>query len=415
MNFDEFAAQFGAKSDFVRSIRADERTAFKRAATRLHKEGFDWYIADDDLCFGVKPTDSLRASPRGGRLWKSFKMTINLSSKQFKAMTPALLARLKSSGGIEEMRGSRLRFSIAQFDELVSDAGFLNEFADLCDVSEPRGLWPDQRRELPKDQSEVTSIQQVFGRTNERLAVVQRLTWNRKNRKALKEGFTWHWPRPSVEPDLVVLHFKGDDRREIWVGRYRGTKPARDLDKRFELHVDEFRLVGVHFPHNVHETDLYGGEAGGGSRIYVSNKRFDEEDDERIPPDTVKKVLAQVRQNQGKFKALLKKVWGARCAVSGCREESVLEGAHILPYAVGRDYSKSNGLLLRVDIHALYDAQLLSVDGEGRVHIARTVKDATYSSLVGKRLTMPRAKWPSNLAEMLAERHAEYLEVRELT
>jgi hypothetical protein len=410
MNFDEFAAQFGAKGEFVRSIGAEERTAFKRAATRLHKEGFDWYIADDDLCFGVKPTDSLRASPRGGRLWKSCKMTINLSSKQFKAMTPALLARLKSSGGIEEMRGSRLRFSIAQFDELVSDANFLKEFADLCGVSEPRGLWPDQRRELAKDQSEVTSIQQVFGRTHERLAVVQRLAWNRKNRKALEEGFTWHWPRLSTEPDLVVLHFEGEERREVWVGRYRGTKPARDGDKRFELHVDEFRLVGVHHPHDVDETDLYGGEAGGGSRIYVWNTRFEEKDDDRVPRDTVKKVLAQVRQNQGRFKTLLKKVWGAKCAVTGCREESVLEGAHIIPYAVGRDYAKSNGLLLRADIHALFDARLLSVDADGRVHVAKSVKDTGYSSLQGKRLTLPKAKWPAKLADTLAERHADYIE-----
>jgi hypothetical protein len=45
---------------------AHERAAFQHAAMRLHDKGFDWYIADDDLCFGVKPPDSPRASPEAG-------------------------------------------------------------------------------------------------------------------------------------------------------------------------------------------------------------------------------------------------------------------------------------------------------------------------------------------------------------
>jgi putative restriction endonuclease len=145
----------------------------------------------------------------------------------------------------------------------------------------------------------------------------------------------------------------------------------------------------------------------GNTVILFSDKEWTFQEDEDI---TVKKVLAQFRQNQGRFKALLKKVWSARCAVSGCREESVLEGAHIIPYAAGRDYSKSNGLLLRADIHALFDARLLSVDADGRVHVAASVKDTSYSSLQGKKLTLPKAKWPPKLADTFAERHAEYLE-----
>jgi hypothetical protein len=53
VNFDEFAGKFGSKSDFVRSIPAHERAAFQHAAMRLHDKGFDWSIADDDLCDGV--------------------------------------------------------------------------------------------------------------------------------------------------------------------------------------------------------------------------------------------------------------------------------------------------------------------------------------------------------------------------
>lgn len=416
MNFDDFAALFGTKSDFIKSIPKNEKPAFKRAAMKMHKAGFDWYVADGDPCFGVKPVDNSRASLRSGRVWDSFKVTINFGRKQFAVMSPELEAHLKSSGGTEDKGGTRIRFSIPQFDALVSDEAFLDQLAELYGVAETTGLWPDERRGVPEGQHEVTSIQEVFRGTKAKLAVVQRLDWNRKNRKALEEGFTWHWPRLGLTPDLVVLHFKDGERREIWAGRYKETKPARDGDKRFELHVDKFKFVGVHFPADVDETDLYGGEAGGGSRIYVHNEKFDEDedDDDPIPPDVEKKAWVQIRQHQAKFKEALIKDWGARCAISECKVRSVLEGAHINPYSVLRDYSKWNGLLLRADIHKLFDAYLLSLDADGFVHVHSDVKDTLYTTLNGKRVTFPKKKWLPKLTDTLAERHEEYLERRGL-
>lgn len=417
MNFDDFAALFGTKTDFIKSVPKNEQAAFKRAAMKVHKAGFDWYIADGDPCFGVKPVDNSRASPRAGRVWDSFKVTINFGRKQVAVMPPALKAHMKSSGGTEDKGRTRFRFTIPQFDALVSDEAFLDQLAELCGVTETTGLWPDQRREVPEGQHEVTSIQEVFRGTKAKLAVVQRLDRNRKNRKALREGFTWHWPRLGLTPDLVVLHFKEGERREIWAGRYKETKPARDGDKRFELHVDKFKLVGVHFPADVDETDLYGGEAGGGSRIYVHNEKFDDdkEDDDPIPPDVEKKAWVQIRQHQNKFKEILMKEWGARCSISGCQVKAVLEGAHVIPYSVSRDYSKWNGLLLRADIHKLFDAYLLSVDADGAVHVHSDAKDTLYAALNGKRVTFPQKKWLSKLTNTLAERHDYYLERHGLT
>jgi hypothetical protein len=76
---------------------------------------------------------------------------------------------------------------------------------------------------------------------------------------------------------------------------------------------------------------------------------------------------------------------------------------------VGRDYSLSNGLLLRADIHALFDAYLLSIDKDGRVHVSDSIKDITYTSLQNQLLARPKDKWPPGLAETLDERHAKYL------
>ncbi|MEK8047236.1 HNH endonuclease [Ideonella margarita] len=410
MNFDEFAAQFGHKSDFVRNIPQGQRAAFQVAATRLHDAGFDWYVADGDLCFGVKPADTPQAWLRAGRFWSDYTLTINVSRTQRNPLPPEIVARLTGSGGVTDEGGTRVRFSIDEFEKLVGNDDFLDTLAEFCGVSEVEGLWPTPRQPLQGRLTEITSMQQVFAGTNAKLAVVQRLTLNPSNRRALKDGFTWHWPMPSVEPDLVVLHFKGKQRREVWVGNYHGTEPARDGDKLFELHVDRFRLVGVHFPDKVDDSALYGGEAGGGSRIYVKNERMNEADSPPIPPDEIKMALTQVRQGQQRFKQMLKELWGTKCAVSGCSEESVLEGAHITPYAIGGGYLYSNGLLLRADIHALYDAYLLSIDADGMVHVANSVQEKVYKDLAGQYLHLPRTHWPERLANALRERHTNFLE-----
>lgn len=68
-------------------------------------------------------------------------------------------------------------------------------------------------------------------------------------------------------------------------------------------------------------------------------------------------------------------------------EVSVLEAAHIIPYAekfADRD-KPENGLLLRSDLHKLFDAHLVSIDpASKKVVVAECVKSPDYLSLRGK-------------------------------
>jgi hypothetical protein len=54
----------------------------------------------------------------------------------------------------------------------------------------------------------------------------------------------------------------------------------------------------------------------------------------------------------------------SKCAISGCGFAEVLEAAHIHPYCVGGEGTNdpSNGLLLRADLHILFDLHYLSID-----------------------------------------------------
>lgn len=76
------------------------------------------------------------------------------------------------------------------------------------------------------------------------------------------------------------------------------------------------------------------------------------------------KVARQVRERPGQaqFRSQLKMAYGGRCCVTGCGVSASLEAAHIDPY-LGPDFDHpQNGLLLRRDLHALFDAGLLAVE-----------------------------------------------------
>lgn len=70
-----------------------------------------------------------------------------------------------------------------------------------------------------------------------------------------------------------------------------------------------------------------------------------------------------IRRGQAGFRNQLLEAYGC-CAMSGCTVASALEAAHIMPYQGPGTNHPSNGLLLRADLHTLFDLGLLSVDHE---------------------------------------------------
>ena len=65
--------------------------------------------------------------------------------------------------------------------------------------------------------------------------------------------------------------------------------------------------------------------------------------------------VVQPRLGQGAFRIAVTSAYGA-CAVSGEHSFPALEAAHVRPYADGGAHALPNGLLLRADVHRLYDA-----------------------------------------------------------
>jgi len=71
--------------------------------------------------------------------------------------------------------------------------------------------------------------------------------------------------------------------------------------------------------------------------------------------------VTQQRLGQGAFRALITNAYERRCAFTRERVLPTLEACHIRPAAQGGSHSLSNGLLLRADVHALFDAGYLGV------------------------------------------------------
>jgi hypothetical protein len=69
----------------------------------------------------------------------------------------------------------------------------------------------------------------------------------------------------------------------------------------------------------------------------------------------------------------------------------VLEAAHILPYQGPLTNHPQNGLLLRTDLHTLFDLGLLAVDTETMTIVtAEALDNSFYADLVGCPVYIPR-------------------------
>jgi hypothetical protein len=72
----------------------------------------------------------------------------------------------------------------------------------------------------------------------------------------------------------------------------------------------------------------------------------------------------KLRRGQQKFRKKLLERYNNTCVITGCKIIDILEAAHIKPYRGKKDNHPSNGLLLRADIHTLFDLNLLGIDPE---------------------------------------------------
>jgi len=106
-------------------------------------------------------------------------------------------------------------------------------------------------------------------------------------------------------------------------------------------------------------------------------------------------ALVRQRLGQGSFRVLITDTYERHCAVTGEKALPALEAAHIQPVTQEGKHRIDNGLLLRSDIHRLFDSGYVTITPDYKFRASRKLKDdfhngEEYFRLQGRNIWVPR-------------------------
>lgn len=151
----------------------------------------------------------------------------------------------------------------------------------------------------------------------------------------------------------------------IVTGKSYGLEPGSEGLRLFESAQRSFLLEPAY-------EDLFDGDHSMGSRFG-------------------KMQMRKPRLGQGGFRIMVMDEYSRRCAITGEKTLPVLEAAHIKPYSEDGPHQVSNGILMRSDLHTLFDNGYLTLSKDFHVEVSRRIREEfsngrEYYVLHGKRL-----------------------------
>lgn len=121
---------------------------------------------------------------------------------------------------------------------------------------------------------------------------------------------------------------------------------------------------------------------------YEPNSQAD--DQSSMPLKFAAKAI-RARRGEQRLRNLLRQSYGDRCGISGPCPRDLLEVAYIVPFPKGNVHSLANSLLLRSDLHTLWDLNLLGIDPDDlKVRVSDKLKGTTYQELDGRTIVAPQ-------------------------
>jgi putative restriction endonuclease len=100
------------------------------------------------------------------------------------------------------------------------------------------------------------------------------------------------------------------------------------------------------------------------------------------------------RLGQGSFRLIVTDVYQRRCAITHEKVLPALEAVHIKPYSAGGEHRIQNGILMRSDIHKLFDTGYVTVTPEHRFEVSKRIREefengGYYYTFHGERIYVP--------------------------
>lgn len=270
----------------------------------------------------------------------------------------------------------------------VAKAAVGNRASELLN---PRDVYTreDLRRILKTQDATInTGVFRPAGFNSVLLFITESKTADRTQYVDMLEGDTLHWQGQSAgrTDSLIVEH------------RNRGLELLVFYrNRKYEYSGAGFRYEGP-FEYVSHHGELpasftlqrAGAEITKAQNEAEAEGAFDPHDVE----DARKKTLAAIvrRQGQPAFRRGLLRAYEEKCAITGCNIVEVLEAAHIVPYQGPQTNHVSNGLLMRGDLHTLFDLGLIAIEPSSKlVVVAPVLRSSEYGALHGQPLRRPSA------------------------
>lgn len=225
--------------------------------------------------------------------------------------------------------------------------------------------------------------------------------------------------------DLVWIYFSSPDRHIRALARIAAVPDLQDPKHAIDLVwdvpiIDALSADPIPYAAYGQHTQAAVTRANDGTRNFLekwmsdrtlqrqdwAEQDLDDEGDARLH------VLADVirRQGQSKFRQELLMAYNQACCITGCDVGAVLEAAHIRAYQGAHTNRLSNGLLLRSDLHLLFDLHLIAIDSDYKILVSANLDRTIYARYRGQSLRLPKTKGEQPSRQSLAK-HAASLVV----
>jgi putative restriction endonuclease len=193
------------------------------------------------------------------------------------------------------------------------------------------------------------------------------------------------WEDYTIGCILLAEPFFWD--REDWIPDPPGWSPQIVRGKTYDLTQSEGGWIWDRVTERLEASRYHTGAGGRAGR---------ERTQLELPGGWGNPVTHRPRIGQGIFRSVITDVYGRKCSVTGEKALPVLDAAHIRPFSETAENFVRNGLLLRSDVHRLFDAGYVTVTPELKVEASRRMKDDfndgdTYLALHGSPVRVPGA------------------------
>lgn len=176
----------------------------------------------------------------------------------------------------------------------------------------------------------------------------------------------------------LIMNLRNDKELNPTIGCTILTEP-------FFFSKEDWISVPSDWSKNIVQGKTYDTNDAIGNRLWNQvQERLAEKEDEQKEPELVfqeegerygEKYEIRSRIGQGAFRVLVTEAYHRRCAITGEKTLPVLEAAHIKPYAESGPNVTSNGLLLRSDMHILFDKGYLTLTDDLDVEVSQRIRE----------------------------------------